>query len=93
MIWFSRLSAISQLASRVGGGGQNPVHIITLPGSGRDAGRGVAFPPLGTSSWVLLAVYQFVRSFSEQSYVENAHPTDPGCLSRLLIFISISDPG
>jgi hypothetical protein len=51
MIWFGRLSAISQLASRVGGGGgvgQNPLHIITLPGSGRVAGRGVAFPPLAT---------------------------------------------
>jgi hypothetical protein len=51
MIWFGRLSAISKLASREGGRGevgQNPLYIITLPDSGREAGRGVAlaFPPL-----------------------------------------------
>ncbi len=48
MIWFGRLPAISQLASRVGwrgGIGHNPLRIITLPGSGREM-RGVAFPPL-----------------------------------------------
>jgi hypothetical protein len=44
------MSDISQLGSRVGGGrgsvAKSP-HITTLPGSGRGAGRGVAFPPLG----------------------------------------------
>jgi hypothetical protein len=33
--------------------GQKAPHIITLSGSGRGAGRGVAFPPLGLLSAVL----------------------------------------
>ncbi len=50
MIWFGRLSAISQLASR-GGGGRGSVanapHITTLPGSGGESREGVGeFPPL-----------------------------------------------
>ncbi len=51
MIWFGRLSAISQLASWVGGRGRvgkNPLHIITLPG--REAVKGVVFPPLDFST-------------------------------------------
>jgi hypothetical protein len=47
MIWFGRLSAISKLASREGGRGgvgQNPLHIITLPGPGREAGRWGSVP-------------------------------------------------
>jgi hypothetical protein len=44
-VWFDWMSNISQLASRVGGGGREreswaiALHIITLPGSGREAGR------------------------------------------------------
>jgi hypothetical protein len=48
---FGLMSYISRLASRVGargGVGQWAItlQIITLPGSGRGAGKGVAFPPL-----------------------------------------------
>ena len=52
MIWFGRLSAILQLASRVGGKGElgkfSPYHYTTWL-RGRE---GVAFPPLGTASTV-----------------------------------------
>ncbi len=46
------MSDISQLASRGGGGGErgivaNFLHITTLPGSGRGAGRGLRSLPLG----------------------------------------------
>ncbi len=50
LVW--QTVVILQLASRVGGGGgrggvgQNPLHISTLPGSRRETGRGLAFPPL-----------------------------------------------
>jgi hypothetical protein len=46
------MSYISQLASRVGrkkGSWEIAFHITTLPGSGRGAGRGVAFLPLDIS--------------------------------------------
>ncbi len=50
MVW---LNVLNFTASQQGGGGGGErgscsidVHIITLPGSGRGAGRGVACPPL-----------------------------------------------
>ncbi len=51
MIWFGRMSAISQLASRVGEMWSWAKPALSLPGSGRMAGRGVAFPPLGDDEY------------------------------------------
>ena len=47
MVWVTVCYGISQLASREGGRGgvgQNPLHIITLPGPGREAGRWGSVP-------------------------------------------------
>jgi hypothetical protein len=57
IVWFGWLSAISQLASRVGEGwgvGQLCLHSVTQPYTTwprlrEQGGRGVAFPPLGNS--------------------------------------------
>ncbi len=49
MIWFGRLSVISQLARRVGGEGElgkNLSMSLHYPGSRREAGMGVGVPPL-----------------------------------------------
>ncbi len=47
------MSDISQLASRVGGGGWGGSGALSspLPGSVRGAGRGAAFPPFGRRSF------------------------------------------
>ncbi len=85
IVWFGCLSAISQLASRVGEGGgvtQLCLHSVTQPYTTwpmwREQGGGLCFLPLGTAGWEGI-VHVFV--WLEFSYdAPEGHPPWTACV-------------